>query len=334
MNNHSFIQTSDGINLAYECFGSYKNPAVIMIMGLGAQMRTWPDDLCQGIANHGYQVIRFDNRDVGYSSHLDEQGNPSLLRVWLQTKLNKKANTPYSLKDMSNDVLALMDELEIDSAHLVGASMGGMIAQVLASRKRKRVRSLVSIMSSASSPGINAPKLNVLLRLARRPQTSKPEQLMRYGMRLNRLIGSPDYQLDEVELKQQVEKSLHLPNNALGVKRQLLAVTAAGDRRDKLSKIKVPTLVIHGSEDPVIPVKMGVDTADNIKRSKLHIIQGMGHNLPPALVPTLQNMICEHLEKAEKRFQKKRLKKQQKKQQKELSLESSEAEIKTLSSSH
>lgn len=318
MSNPLFIHTSDGIKIAYECFGVAENPAVIMIMGLGAQMRIWPDSLCQGLADAGYYVIRFDNRDIGFSSHLNEQGNPSLLKVWLTTKFNRKASTPYSLKDMGKDVLALMDALDIDSAHLIGASMGGMIAQILATQKRKRVRSLVSIMSSAASPGLDDTKLSVLLRLAKRPRSKKPESIIRYNIRMNRLIGSPDYQLDEMELKEQIERNLNHPTNVLGVKRQLVAVTAAGDRRHKLAKIKVPTLVIHGSEDPVIPMRMGVDTAENIRRSKLKIIQGMGHDLPPALVPKLQKMIGKHLNKAEKRFQKKRLKKEQKKQDEQI----------------
>lgn len=310
MSQHHFIQTKDGIHLAYERFGDRHKPCVIMIMGLGAHMRIWPDALCQGIADNGYQVIRFDNRDVGLSSHLDEQGNPSLLKVWLTHKLNKKPNLPYSLKDMSKDVVALMNALDIDSAHLVGASMGGMIAQILATQKRKRVRSLVSIMSAASSPGLEDTKLSVLLRLARRPRSKKPEKQLRYSMKMHRLIGSPDYQLDELALREQVVQSMRGPHNPLGVKRQLVAVTAAGDRRQKLAKINVPTLIIHGAQDPVIPVRMGVDTAEHIKRAKLKVVEGMGHDLPPALLPSFVHMICKHLHKAEKRLYKKQLKQQ------------------------
>ncbi len=305
-----FIHGKNGIHLAYECFGSPHNPSVIMIMGLGAQMQIWPDALCQGIADSGYQVIRFDNRDAGLSSHLDERGNPSLLKVWLSHKLNKKPQLPYTLKDMSKDVLALMNALEIKSAHLVGASMGGMIAQILATKKHKRVRSLVSIMSAAVAPGINDAKLGVLLRLARRPRGHQPEALLRYGIKLHRLIGGSAYQTDEQTIREQIEKTSYRSANSWAIKRQLVAVAAAGDRRQQVTRIKVPTLIVHGAQDPIIPVRMGVETAAHIKRAKLRVIQGMGHDIPPALVPVLQKIICKHLKKAEKKRYKKQLRKQ------------------------
>lgn len=302
------ILTAQGIQLAYERFGKPQDPCVILIMGLGAHMRIWPDALCQSIASQGFQVIRFDNRDSGQSSLMTEQGSPSLWRTWVHTKLKRKPNLPYTLKDMGKDVIGLMDALSIESAHLVGASMGGMIAQILAAKKRKRVRSLTSIMSAASSPGLPGPKLSVLLQLAKRPPPFNREAALRYTMRMNRLIGSPDYPLNDEELQQLAEISLERAAPACGFKRQLAAVTAAGDRRALLSKIKAPTLVIHGSADPLIPVRMGMDAASAIKKSKLKIIDGMGHDLPPALLPKLSKLLGKHLKKAEKKWQKKQLK--------------------------
>ncbi|ASP40519.1 alpha/beta hydrolase [Bacterioplanes sanyensis] len=302
------IRTPDGIELAYECFGQPHHPSVILIMGLGAHMHIWPDALCQAIAEQGYQVLRFDNRDVGRSSALAEHGTPSLLRTWLHTKLKRKPNIPYTLKDMSRDVIALMDALDIDSAHLVGASMGGMIAQILAAKKKKRVRSLTSIMSAASSPGLPDPRLKVLLQLAKRPPPYNREAAVRYNMRMNRLIGSPGYPLDDEQLRELAETSLARSNDPAGFKRQLVAVTAAGDRRPMLGKIKAPTLVIHGSDDPLIPLRMGIDTAAAIRKAKLKVIHGMGHNLPPALVPRLTKLLAKHLKRAEKKWQKKQLK--------------------------
>lgn len=299
------IRTPDGIELAYERMGNPADPAVILIMGLGAQMRIWPDSLCQALVDKGYQVVRFDNRDVGRSSQMDHHGNPSLLATWLVTKLKRKAQVPYTLKDMSRDVLALMDELEIDSAHLVGASMGGMIAQILAAKHKKRVRSLTSIMSSATSPGLPDAKLKVLLQLAKRPTPFNREASIRYTMRMNRLIGSPAYPMDEMELRALAETSFERTTNPTGFKRQLVAITAAGDRSHLLRKIKLPTLVIHGTDDPLIPVRMGEDTAAAIRKAKLKVIQGMGHDLPPALVPQLAKMMGKHLKKAEKRWKKK-----------------------------
>ncbi|MCD8530380.1 MAG: alpha/beta fold hydrolase [Saccharospirillaceae bacterium] len=299
------IRTPDGIELAYEQMGNPADPAVILIMGLGAQMRIWPDSLCQALVDKGYRVVRFDNRDVGRSTQLDHHGTPSLLATWLATKLKRKAQVPYTLKDMARDVLALMDELDIDSAHLVGASMGGMIAQILAAKHKKRVRSLTSIMSSATSPGLPDAKLKVLLQLAKRPTPFNREASIRYTMRMNRLIGSPAYPMDEMELRALAETSFERTTNPTGFKRQLVAITAAGDRSHLLRKIKLPTLVIHGTDDPLIPVRMGEDTAAAIRKAKLKVIQGMGHDLPPALVPQLAKMMGKHLKKAEKRWKKK-----------------------------
>jgi len=296
--------TSDGIELAYETFGQRQHPCVILIMGLGAQMRVWPDSLCQLLSNKGYFVVRFDNRDVGHSSHLQQHGSPSLLKAWVQQKMQRKAQIPYTLKDMSRDVVALMDTLEIDSAHLVGASMGGMIAQILAAKKRKRVRSLTSIMSAGRAPGLPDPKLKVLLQLAKRPTPFNREASIRYTMRMNRLIGSPAYPMDEMELRQLAETSFDRAGSPCGFKRQLVAITAAGDRRHLLKKIKTPTLVIHGSDDPLIPPRLGQDTARSIRKAKLKIIPGMGHDLPPALVPKLGKLLLKHLNKAEKKWQK------------------------------
>ena len=296
------IRTADDVHLAYERMGDPADPAVILIMGLGAQMRIWPDSLCHALVQRGFQVIRFDNRDAGQSSHLEDSGHPSLLATWLAAKLKRKARIPYSLKDMARDVLSLMDALEISSAHLVGASMGGMIAQILAAKHKRRVRSLTSIMSSYTSPGLPDAKLKVLLQLARRPTPFNREASIRYTMRMNRLIGSPAYPMDEMELRALAETSFERSSGPGGFRRQLVAITAAGDRSHLLRKIKVPTLVIHGSDDPLIPVRMGEDTAAAIRKAKLKVIQGMGHDLPPALVPTLAKMLGKHLKKSEKRW--------------------------------
>lgn len=306
------ITTSSGLKLAYESFGEPENPAVILIMGLGAQMKIWPDSLCTAIAAAGYFVIRFDNRDVGRSSQFDQHGNPSLIKTWLQQKLQQKPQVPYTLRDMSRDVLALMDQLELDNVHLVGASMGGMIAQILAAKHKKRVRSLTSIMSAARAPGLPDPNLKVLLQLAKRPSPFNREAAIRYTMRMNRLIGSPAYPMDEVELRQLAETSFERSGTPGGFKRQLVAITAAGDRSQLLQKIKVPTLVIHGSDDPLIPARLGEDTAAGIRKAKLKIIQGMGHDLPPALVPKLSRMLIKHLHKSEKKWQRKIIRKEQK----------------------
>lgn len=300
------IQTQHGIELAYESMGDKNNPPVILIMGLGAQMHVWPTSLCYRLVNAGYRVIRFDNRDTGHSSNFNEYGNPSLIRVWLGRRFKRKPRVPYTLKDMARDVIALMNELNLESTHLVGASMGGMIAQIIASRKPKRVRSLTSIMSSATAPRVPVNQLQVLLQLVRRPATSNKEEHIRYITRMNRIIGSPDFPMSDDELQRLAETSWERSTSPLGFKRQLVAITHAGDRRHVLQKIKTRTLVIHGADDPLIPVNMGIETASLIPKAKLKVVLGMGHDFPEALVPRLSKILIKHLNKADKQWGKKK----------------------------
>ncbi|MBT0586131.1 alpha/beta hydrolase [Alteromonas sp. SM 2104] len=279
-------------------------------MGLGAQMTVWPDELCDGLAQKGFRVIRFDNRDTGLSSQLDEHGTPSLLKTWLSRRLPIQSNIPYQLEDMANDVLELLRALNIKRAHLVGASMGGMIAQILAANYKKKVVSLTSIMSTIAPPALSAPTVKVMLKLARRPRQSSREAAIRYTMRLNRLIGSPAYPVDDMTLRQQATANIERAYNPSGFKRQLAALTASGDRRHLAAKIKVPTLVIHGADDPIIPVVGGHTTARLIRKSKLRIVDGMGHNLPPALIDKMTKWIAKHAKRADrKRLAKKSAKK-------------------------
>lgn len=305
------IMTKQGVELAYETMGDIDAPAVILIMGLGAQMHVWPTSLCYRLVNAGYRVIRFDNRDTGRSTNFNEHGNPSLIRVWLGRRFNRKPRVPYTLKDMSTDVLHLMDELQLDSAHLIGASMGGMIAQILAAKKRKRVRSLTSIMSSATAPRIPVNQLQVLLQLARRPaannrEAENREEHIRYITRMNRIIGSPGFPMSDEELLRLAETSWERTSSPLGFKRQLVAITHAGDRRRFLQKIRTRTLVIHGADDPLIPVNLGIETASLIPNAKLKVVLGMGHDFPEALVPKLSKMVIKHLDKAEEQWYKKK----------------------------
>jgi pimeloyl-ACP methyl ester carboxylesterase len=300
------IQTQHGVELAYESMGDESAPPVILIMGLGAQMHVWPTTLCYRLVNAGYRVIRFDNRDVGHSSNFNEHGNPSLIRVWLGRRFKRKPRVPYTLKDMSRDVIALMDELGLDSAHLVGASMGGMIAQILAAKKRKRVRSLTSIMSSATAPRVPVNQLQVLLQLARRPAASNRDDHIQYITRMNRIIGSPGFPMSDDELQRLAETSWERTTSPLGFKRQLVAITHAGDRRRFLQKIKARTLIIHGADDPLIPVNMGIETASLIPKAKLKVVLGMGHDFPEALVPRLSKMLIKHLDKANEQWQTKK----------------------------
>ena len=300
------IKTSTGITIHYEARGDKSAPAIIMIMGLGAQMITWPDELYHGLVEKGFRVIRFDNRDVGLSSQLDHHGQPSLLKTWLSKRFSMRTNVPYKLDDMADDVLELMKALKIKKAHLVGASMGGMIAQILAAKQRKKVLSLTSIMSTTSHEMLTPSNIKVMLKLAKRPRKPCRESAIRYNVRLNKAIGSPGYPIDDFTLREQAVMNVDRNYNPAGVQRQLVAITASGDRRQAVGKIKAPTLVIHGSDDPIIPVQRGRDTAQRIRNAKLKIVDGMGHDFPPELMSRMCKWIAKHVKKAEQKAKVKR----------------------------
>jgi pimeloyl-ACP methyl ester carboxylesterase len=295
------IKLANGISISYQDCGNKSAPVIILIMGLGAQMTIWPDELFHGLVDKGFRVIRFDNRDVGLSSQMDELGNPSLIKTWLSRRFSLRSNTPYKLEDMAKDVLALMSALKIKKAHLVGASMGGMIAQIIAANHKKKVLSLTSIMSSSSYSALSGPNLKVLLKLANRPRKSNREEAIRYNIKMNRLIGSPAYPTKESTLRHNATLAINRAYNPAGVKRQLVAITASGDRRHTMKNIKARTLVIHGTEDPIIPISDGKHTAALIKKSKLKVVDGLGHDFPALLMNKMTKWIAKHAKKADKR---------------------------------
>lgn len=298
--------TPYGISIHYEDRGALDAPAILLIMGLGAQMTVWPEDFCNGLVQKGFRVIRFDNRDVGLSTHIDAHTSPNLVKTWMLSRMNKKVDTPYKIKDMVKDTISLMDGLNIKKAHIVGASMGGMIGQVLTAKHKKRVLSLTSLMSTTGRAGIPKANPRVLLHLSRRPKKAKPEQAINYIVKMNQLIGSPAYPEEEDTLFEDARFNYERAQNTSGYKRQLLAVTATKDRRKLVKKIKVPTLIIHGTQDAMIPVRAAKTAARRIKRAKLKIIDGMGHNIPKALIPKLVKLISKHAKKADSQNKKQR----------------------------
>lgn len=307
------IKIKSGITISYQDKGKKSAPVIIMIMGLGAQLTVWPDELYLGLVAKGFRVIRFDNRDTGLSSQLEQFGSPNLFKIWLNKRLPIKSRIPYTLDDMANDVLELMAELKIKKAHLVGASMGGMIAQIIAAKYKKKVLSLTSIMSSSSKPKLSASNLKLFLQLAkyRRAQASR-DGAIHYNIRLNQLIGSPAYPQDELALRKQATLGVDRAHNPQGFNRQLAAITASDCRQHLMPKIKAPTLVIHGSLDPVMPIAAGKQTAAQIRKAKLKIVNGMGHDFPPALMVKMTKWISKHVKKSEQKRAQKKLKKSHK----------------------
>jgi pimeloyl-ACP methyl ester carboxylesterase len=265
------------IDVAYESFGEPHAPPVLLIMGLGAQMIGWDTGFCEQLALRGLRPIRFDNRDAGRSTHCDKA---------------------YRLADMAADATGLLDALGIRSAHMVGASMGGQIAQLIALEHPARLRSLTSVMSSTGNLLVGLPRLRALRALAQNPPDTR-EEMMDHTVALFRVIGSPAYPHDEDELRHRAALSFDRGFDTAGARRQLLALLTAGDRTRRLASVRAPTLVIHGADDPLCAVSGGRATARAIRGAQLAIIEGMGHNLPPGLWRRLADLIAAHVWRVE-----------------------------------
>ncbi len=269
------------MQIAYEVLGPPSGEPLLLVMGLGMQMIAWPDDFCAGLVRRGFMVVRFDNRDTGLSAHLHRAGAPSLPMLFLRPG----AVAAYRLEDMADDAVAVLDAVACPSAHVVGASLGGMIAQTLAIRHPRRVRTLTSIMSTPS-PRIGRPRLAA--RLAVRPQRVRNrDEAAKRMVDVFRVIGSPGYRLDEDWLRELGRRSYDRSHDPAGALRQLAAIGASGDRRPGLAHIRVPTLVLHGEADPLIPPVGGRATAAAVPGARLVIYPGMGHHLPRELWPAM-----------------------------------------------
>jgi pimeloyl-ACP methyl ester carboxylesterase len=284
---------ANGIDLAYETFGDEDARPLLLVMGLGTQMLAWHDDLCALLVDRGFFVVRFDNRDIGLSTHLHDAPAPNLMAALG----GDTSSASYRLEDMADDTAALLDALGIDSAHVVGASMGGMIAQTLVITHPERVRSLTSIMST-SSPAIGSPTQEALAVLLAAPATSREDAVQR-AITSYRVIGSPGYPLDEEWLADIAGTAYDRGYDPVGVARQLLAIHASGDRTAALAGVRVPTLVVHGDRDPLVQVEGGRATAAAVPGAELLVLEGMGHNLPRQLWPTIVDRLVALADRAE-----------------------------------
>ena len=285
---------ANGIEIHYEEHGDSDADPMLLIMGFGAQLTLWPDELVEALAGHGFRVIRYDNRDIGLSEKFDGVKAPGILKMSLLTKLGFTPKVPYTLADMADDGVGLLDALEIDRAHIVGASMGGMIAQHVAARYSQRCKSLTSIFSTTGNPKLPAARPEALKALVTRPKSMEEEALVDHGVMLARTIGSPGYPSDEKRLRDRARASVRRSIYPEGPTRHLSAIVADGDRREMLKNVSVPTLVMHGEDDPLVPVEGGRDTAAAIPGAKLKTIPGWGHDLPLELVDEVAEAIASH----------------------------------------
>jgi pimeloyl-ACP methyl ester carboxylesterase len=287
---------ANGIELEYETFGKRSARPLVLIMGLGAQMIVWDEEFCATLAARDFFVVRFDNRDVGLSTKFDDAGVPDVFRAFQKAATNQAIDAPYTLNDMADDTVYLMEELGIERAHVVGASMGGMIAQTLAIRHPSRLLTLTSIMSTTGNPEV-PPATPEALRVLMTPVPAEREAYVERAVRNWRVIGSPGFPFDEERVRRRAARSFDRAFHPAGVARQLVAIVAGGSRKDALRAVTTPTLVIHGDADPLAHIEGGRDTAASIPGAELLIIEGMGHDLPRGAWPRIVDAIDAHAAK-------------------------------------
>ena len=285
--------TANGIQIEYDTFGDSSCPALLLVAGGGAQMIFWDVEFCELLAKKGYFVIRFDNRDSGFSTKFEEAGIPDFQGVIKAAMEGKPVESAYSLDDMADDAVGLLNALGIEKAHICGVSMGGMIAQVISYRHPKHVLSLTSIMSSTGNPDLPQAKPETIAAVLA-PAPEERGAYVEHNMNIWRKIWSPGFPFEEKRARTFLENSYDRSYYPQGMARQNIALIANGDRRPSLSSLKVPTLAIHGADDPLIPVEGGKDTARMIPGASLLIIHGMGHDMPKGVWAEMVDAISNH----------------------------------------
>lgn len=287
----------NGLSICWDSFGKAKDPAVILIAGMGTQMIGWDDEFCARLAARGFRVIRFDNRDVGRSSRLDHVGLPDVNRAMTRAWLNLPVSAPYLLNDMATDVVGLMDGLGIRKAHVVGASMGGTIAQAMAIRHPERMLSMTSIMSTTGDPDLPRPVTSVVQAVMRPMPQNLEGYVEQYADTYRKLrVG----RFSEEEPRD-LDRAVRNHSRGLspgGSARHMVAILASGSRRRALRSVFVPTLIIHGEIDPLVPLAAGIDTAKSIPGAELMVLENMGHSMPRRLWPRMIDGIASIATKA------------------------------------
>lgn len=284
--------STNGITLAYDSFGSTSDPPVLLIMGLSSQMILWEREFCEMLAARGLRIVRFDNRDTGLSTKFSAAGMPHI-RALLSGRISGASAVPYTLADMAEDAMGLLDDLGIDRAHVVGSSMGGMIAQEMAMRSPDRVMTLTSIMSTTGDPGVPPPRAEALEMLFW-PVPVDRDGFVEYFRKAWRLLSGPHYPMDDARARHLGEETFSRGIEPAAGARQFAAVIASGSRKERLGSVTTPSLVIHGSDDPLIPVQGGIDTAGSIPGARLVVMEGMGHYLPRQLWEEIVDAIASH----------------------------------------
>ncbi len=291
--------SANGVEIEYDEFGSPDAPAILLVMGLGMQLLAWREPFCRMLADAGYRVIRYDNRDTGLSTRFGHLRTPAIPTVVFRGLLGMRQKVPYTLADMAQDAVGLMDALDIERSHVVGVSMGGMIGQILAAKHAERVQSLTSIMSTSGHRSLPRPRREVRQHIFQaRPAEASREEVVAHAVRTIQLIGSPRYPVEPDTIRTHAEEAYDRAYYPDGILRHVGAIIADGNRRGRLRAIRRPSLVIHGTDDPLVPVEGGMDTAEHIPGARLELIPGMGHNLPEGLYDQLTDLITTHARKS------------------------------------
>ncbi len=290
---------ANNIDIYYEENGPADGPVILLVMGLGAQMIAWPDEFIHGLVSKGYRVIHYDNRDVGLSQWMDGAKTPNLVWTMLKARFGLPVRVPYTLTDMAADGIGLLDALGIDKAHVAGASMGGMIVQLMAANHRERLLSMTSIMSSSGKPGLPGARADIQKSfMVKRPPDASREEAVAFGTELVRSFSYPDPARPENAHAELTAKAFDRGYYPVGTRRQLLAIIADGSRVERLKTITTPTLVVHGGADPLVPKEGSEDIAHHIPGARLEIIDEMAHDLPPSQVDRMVDLIAGHAQQA------------------------------------
>ena len=294
------MKSNADISIAYQIHGNKENPVILIIQGLGMPLTATPPEIIDELVAREYCLLLVDNRDIGHSHIIDEK-IPNLLVQVIKYILGFKVKSFYTLDDMMNDINILLDEINVSNCHIIGISMGGMISQLMAIKNPDKVNSLTSIMSTTGNPKLPRPKWNVIkyiLNGSNNRNTDNPES---FYIKLWKLIGSPKYPRSNDEIKEFVNRIISRGISTKGSIRQILAILNSYNRSTELNKINIPTLIIHGNDDPLVPVECGIDTANAINKSDLWIIEGMGHDFPYELLDQFVDRIDNHIKNVESR---------------------------------
>ena len=290
---------ANNIDIYYEENGPADAPVILLVMGLGAQMIAWPDEFIDGLVAKGHRVIHYDNRDVGLSQRMDGAKTPNLVWTMLKARFGLPVRVPYTLTDMAADGIGLLDALGIDKAHVAGASMGGMIVQLMAANHRERLLSMTSIMSSSGKPGLPGARADIQKSfMVKRPPDASRDEAVAFGTELVRSFSYPDPARPENAHAEMTAKAFDRGYYPVGTRRQLLAIIADGSRVERLKKITTPTLVVHGGADPLVPKEGSEDIARHVPGARLEIIDEMAHDLPPSQVGRMVDLIAGHAKQA------------------------------------